>query len=87
MSTVTMKENLLHEEFEFYVAHQGELTKKFKGRWLAIKGKAVLGDFASQMEAITETAKSHSLGTFLVQKCEAGKDNYTQSFHSRVAFA
>jgi len=34
-----------------------------------------------------ETSKKFELGTFLVQKVEPGTESYTQTFHSRVAFA
>jgi hypothetical protein len=46
----------------------------------------VLGAFDTELEAIKETTKKHPLGTFLVQKCEAGKESYTQQYHSRVVF-
>jgi hypothetical protein len=36
---------------------------------------------------VKEASKAHQLGTFLVQKCGPGQDNFTQSFHSRVSFA
>jgi hypothetical protein len=43
--------------------------------------------FADRITAITETQKTHALGSFLVQKVEPGTGAYTQSFHSRVAFS
>ena len=77
----------LKTEFDYYVAHQAELVKKYKGRYIVIVGNAVLGAYGSTLEAITATEKTHAMGTFFVQKCEGGKENYTQSFHSRVSFA
>lgn len=77
----------LKNEFQYYLDNQKELVKKYAGKVLVIKGQKVIGAFDSEVEAIKETAKTHSLGTFLVQKCEPGKAAYTQTFHSRVAFA
>ncbi|MEI6422724.1 MAG: hypothetical protein WCP55_10930 [Lentisphaerota bacterium] len=77
----------LKDEFEFYKSHQSELVKKYNGRVIVIKDCHVVGDYSSDLEAIENTRKTHELGTFLVQKCEPGEDNYTQHFHSRVSFA
>jgi hypothetical protein len=77
---------VLKENFDFYVANQAQLAKKYRGRFLVIKGKKVIGAYETELDAVQETAKDHKVGTFLVQKCEPGEENYTQSFHSRVVF-
>ncbi|MDD5351132.1 MAG: DUF5678 domain-containing protein [Chthoniobacteraceae bacterium] len=79
--------NPLESEFEYYLANQQSLVRRFKGRYIVIKDQKVIGDYANPIEAIETTQKSHKLGTFLVQEVEPGKDNYTQVFHTRVAFA
>ena len=76
----------LKREFEYFLANQAELVKKYNGRFVVIKNQAVIGVFDDQATAVTETSKSHELGTFLVQKVEPGSDVYSQTFHSRVAF-
>ena len=76
----------LQSEFQYYRTHQAELVKRFAGKFLVIKDGKVLGSYDSQLAAVEETKKTHALGTFLVQKCEAGTESTTQSFHSRVAF-
>lgn len=76
----------LEKEFEYYINHQDELVEKYRGKFIVIKDNEVLGAFDSDLEAIKETTKKHELGTFMVQKCEPGKESYTQTFHSRVAF-
>lgn len=81
-----MPESPLKREFDWYIANQGELVKKYNGRFVAIKDRTVVGDYADQLTAITETQKSHPLGTFLVQKVEPGTEAYTQTFHSRATF-
>ena len=77
---------MLEKEFEFYKAHQEELVKKHKGKYLAIVGEKVTGLYDSELEAYTETKKKHEPGTFLIQHCLPGKDSYTQTFHSRATF-
>src|ERR1035441_836864 len=77
----------LEKEFEYYIGHQDELVAQYGGRFVVIKDEKVIGSYDSELEAIAETVKKHALGTFLVQKCEAGSSGYTQNYHSRVAFA
>ncbi len=76
----------LEKEFDYYLQHQKELVGKYNGKILVIKGQTVIGVFDSELEAVQKTSETHELGTFLVQKCEPGKESYTQTYHSRVAF-
>lgn len=77
----------LQDEFDYYLKHQAELVAKYRGKYVAIKSDRVLGAYDTEIAAVTETSKTEELGTFLVQKVEPGTDAYTQTFHSRVAFA
>lgn len=77
----------LEREFNYYLANQDELVKTYSGRIIAIKGEEVIGVFNSDIEAINKLSQQHTLGTFLVQKCEPGADSYRQTFHSRVLVA
>jgi hypothetical protein len=76
----------LKKEFRYYLDHQAELVKRYNGKFIVIKGQEVIGAYDSEIEAVEKTSETHELGTFLVQKCEPGSDNYTQVFHSRVMF-
>ena len=76
----------LEKEFRYYLDHQNELVKRYKGKFVVIKAGQVLGAYDDQLEAVKKTAESHEMGTFLVQKCEPGSESYTQVFHSLVAF-
>jgi len=80
------KNTNLKDEFDFYLKNQQELVKQYDGKFIVIKGREVIGAYASEAEAIREATRLHELGTFLVQECRAGTDTYTQVFHSRVAF-
>jgi hypothetical protein len=62
-------------------------VKQYKGKFIVIKNGTVLGAYDNELEAVTKTGKQQELGTFLVQKCEPGSENYTQTFHSRVGVA
>ena len=73
----------LKQEFEYYVEHQKELVEQYNGKFVVIKDKAVIGAYDDEVVAINETVKKHELGTFLVQKCEPGTDNYTQTIIRR----
>lgn len=77
----------LEKEFEYYLAHQDELVKRYNGKFVVIKSKSVIGAFDTEREAIEKTREKEELGTFLVQECEPGSGGYTQTYHSRVAFA
>jgi hypothetical protein len=76
----------LKVEFDYYLAHQDELVKQYNGKVLVIKDQKVIGIFDDQVTAVTETQKTHKLGSFLVQKVAPGDSAYSQTFHSRVAF-
>jgi hypothetical protein len=80
-------ESPLKREFEFFRANQDALVKQYNGKFIVIKNQAVIGVFDDQATAVAETQKVHPLGTFLVQRVAPGSDVYTQTFHSRVAFA
>lgn len=81
------KHQSLEKEFEFYLKNQADLVKKYNGKYIVIKNQQVIGVFDSEIEAVEKTSVDHALGTFLVQKCEPGKESYTQTYHSRVAFS
>lgn len=76
----------LEKEFKYYLNHQDELVKKYNGKFIVIKDSHILGVYDTELEALEKTSKENELGTFLIQKCAPGSDNYTQTFHSRVAF-
>ena len=79
--------NNLQKELEYFKAHQDELVKQYEGKFLIIKDQKVEGVYDTEIEAYTEAQKRFELGTFMIQQCIAGKESYTQSFHSRVSFS
>jgi len=84
-STEETKMTQLEKDYQFYLDHQDEYVRKYRGRFIVIKNGTVLGDYGEKMVAITETMKQgHERGTFLVQKCEPG--TCTMTYTSRVSF-
>lgn len=82
-----MSRETLEKEFKYYIDHQNELVEKYNGKFIVIKNQKVIGVYDNEVDALKNTTKDHELGTFLVQKCEPGNSSYTQTYHSRVAFA
>ena len=77
---------MLKKEFEYYLANQSELVKKYEGKFLVIKSENIVAVYDTKEQAYNETIKKHELGSFLIQLCSKGNDAYTQTFHSRVSF-
>ena len=79
--------NNLQKELEYFKTHQEELVKQYEGKFLVIKDQKVEGIYDTEIEAYNNAQKKFELGTFIIQQCLAGKDIYTQTFHSRVSFS
>jgi len=72
----------LHKEFQYYLDNQDELVAAHNGKVLVLVDDDVIGVYDSELDALLSTEKEHKLGTFLIQRCEAGEGNYTNTFHS-----
>jgi len=77
---------MLDKEFQYYIDNQIELVEKYKGKYIVIKDLSVIGVYNTEIEAYSETVKKHELGTFLIQECQPGDENYTQTFRTRAIF-
>ena len=73
----------LQTEFEYYLENQDELVEQYDGRYLVIKGCRVIGDYEFDLDAVEHTAETEEIGTFLVQRCSPGTQDYIQRFWSR----
>lgn len=76
----------LEKEFLYYVEYQAHLLPDHRGKYLLIRDERLVGAFETERQAIKAGMEQFELGTFLIQKCEAGEESYTQTFHSRVLF-
>lgn len=79
-----MANGVLHREFAYYGMNQSALVRRYKGKYLVIVGETVVSDHETELEAYRSAKASRPVGTFLIQHCLPGKENYTQTFHSRV---
>ena len=77
---------MLEKEFKYYVDHQAELVEKYQGKYLVIRGEEVVAVYDDEIEAYTEAVKKYELGTFMLQECQPGKENYTRTFRHRITF-
>jgi hypothetical protein len=77
---------MLEKEFKYYIDHQGDLLKKYNGKFLVIKGEKVIGDYSSHSEAYNHASQTEKLGTFLIQHCIPGSEGFSQTFNSQVIF-
>lgn len=73
---------MFQEELSYFVAHQDELVKQYRGQVLVLKGSQVIGAYPTLNEAYIQAQKTQLLGTFMLQRCEPGKDAYTVSISS-----
>jgi hypothetical protein len=78
---------VLDREFKYYLDHKEEFINKYLGKFLIIKDESVIGVFDSDLDAYSFGTSKFILGTFLIQQCLPGEENYSQTFHSRVSFA
>ncbi|MDP2301790.1 MAG: hypothetical protein Q8N03_05125 [Ignavibacteria bacterium] len=86
MVTKNTKKKMLKKEFEYYIANQDKFVSEYKGKFLVIKEQLIIGIYDTEIEAYNESIKEHALGTFLIQECQPGEENYTQTFRTRVIF-
>ena len=76
----------LKKEFEWYLENQAELVKKYDGKVLVIKDQNVFGAYDDEFTAYMTAKDELELGTFLIKRCKPGKESYTATYHSRIAF-
>lgn len=72
--------------FEYFTQNYDALFQQYGHKFLAIKDCSVIGVYNSLHEAITETAKTEELGTFLVQECTGNKEHLVNHFQGNLSF-
>lgn len=76
----------LEKEFNYFLKNQEKLIKEYPGKYIVIKGNKILDIYDNQLDAYLNTKESEEAGTFLIQHCIPGNEEYTHYFHSRVFF-
>lgn len=66
-------------DFHWFVKNYDLLYKQYGHKFIVIQNQIVLGVYDGMREALDETSKNHSLGTFSVQECNGDESAYTAS--------
>ena len=64
----------LRKEYDFYLREKDRILSDYAGRYVVIVGEKLIGDYATQIEAINATVKTHALGSFLVKLVKANEE-------------
>ena len=67
----------MEQDFQWFKNNYAELSCRYPGKHIAIKGQRILGVYKSCVEAVRETEKREPLGTFIVQYCKGDESGYT----------
>lgn len=81
-----MAEDLIHNEFLYYLAHQDEFVDKYNGKVIVLFNHEVFGAYTTYGEAHVEARKNLIPGTYILQLCSPGPDAYTIHAHTRYSF-
>jgi hypothetical protein len=73
---------MFDRELEFFIAHQDELVAQHPGKVLVLRGESVEGAYDSAIEAYLDAQRRFTLGTFMIQPCEAGPGAYSVTLAS-----
>ena len=71
----------LTKNFHWYLAHQDDLAGKHRGRYVSVADCSVVGVYDDEFEAIAETRKTHTLGSFMVKRCVPFAEEEIPTFH------
>ena len=77
---------MLDKEFQYFLDHQDELVNLYPEKYVTIVGDDIVGVHESETDAYFSAVENYELGSFLIQQCVEGKESYTQTFHSNIAF-
>lgn len=81
-------ENMLQDEFTYFVNNHDEIYAMYPNKFVVIQGKqVVLAETSFEKALESALSKGLDAGTFIIQECTEGDSAYTQTFHSRVVFA
>ncbi len=78
-----MAEDIIHNEFLYYLAHQDELVEQYNGKVIVLLDHAVVATYPTVEDAYFASIKQYKPGTFLIQLCTPGPSAYTVRAHSR----
>ena len=77
-------ENDRRSDFEFFTDNYLKLFKEYGHKFLAIKGKHVLGAYDSVSEAIDALSDTYKVGSYIIQECSGDESAYTTTIMSHI---
>ena len=75
---------MFDSELDFFITHQDELVRKYRGKVLVIRSSNVEGAYDSPLEAYLTAQKQFPVGSFMIQPCESGRSAYSVSINAAV---
>ena len=80
--------SLADRNYNWFENNLPELVKVYNEKYVVIKDESIIAAYPSFDEAFTNTVKTETPGTFIIQLCSLDKEKTTQMFFSnRVSFA
>ena len=76
---------VMPNDYAFFLDNISTLYKQYGDSFLAIKDGRILGAYKTLEDAVVETAKTHALGSFLVQQCVDNPESLVAHFAGNVA--
>ena len=77
---------MVHEEFAFYKANQGQIVQGHLDEFVVIKNKQIYGYYKSEDEAF-DSMLDEELGTFMVKRCQKPGTDILEYFNNAATFA
>lgn len=72
----------LRKNLDWYIEHQGDLSKQHNGKVLLIVDQQLIGAFGSMAQAYDAATKKYQPGTFSLQKCSPDRESYSLTVFS-----
>ena len=80
--------NVIDKNYEWFENNLPELVKTYDSQYVVVKDEHIIAAYTSFDEALVNTVKTETPGTFIIQLCSLDKEKTTQTFFSnRVSFA
>jgi hypothetical protein len=76
---------MVHEEFEFYDAHQAEIVTGHLNEFVVIKDRQVRGYYGTEENAL-DSMIGEKLGTFMVKRCQKPGTDIIGYYNDAVTF-
>jgi hypothetical protein len=64
----------LEQEIEFFERNYEDLGQKYRGQFVLIKGKELIGGFPTVQEALAEGSRRFGLDSYLVRRVDVNRE-------------